>query len=83
MKSGKPIIASNLPVLREILEHGRNALLAEATDPNQWLDNIGRLLVDDELRIALCRNAYEDFRANYTWERRAEFILENINTGNL
>ena len=82
MKSGKPIIASNLPVLREVLEHGRNALLAEATDPNQWLDNIGRLLIDDQLRIAICRNAYEDFRDNYTWERRAKFIFENINTGN-
>lgn len=82
MKSGKPIIASNLPVLREVLEHGRNALLAEATDPNEWRDNIGRLLIDDQLRTAICRNAYADFRANHTWERRAEFILENINTGN-
>ena len=82
MKSGKPIVASNLSVLREVLEHGRNALLAEATDPNEWRDNIVRILIDDQLRTAICRNAYEDFRANHTWERRAEFILENIDTGN-
>ena len=82
MKRGKPIIASNLPVLREVLEHGRNALLAEATDPDDWRDNIGRLLIDDQLRTKICKNAYEDFRAKYTWERRAEFILKNIGIGN-
>ena len=78
MKSGKPIVASNLPVLREVLEHGRNALLADATDPNDWRENISRLLSDQQLQSEICRNAYEDFRAKYTWERRAENILKSI-----
>jgi glycosyltransferase involved in cell wall biosynthesis len=79
MGQRKPIIASNLPVLREVLENGRNSLLAEPTDPRDWKDKILRLLEDDKLRIDIGKGAYEDFRNKYTWEKRAEFILRSIN----
>jgi glycosyltransferase involved in cell wall biosynthesis len=78
MKSGKPIVASDLPVLREVLEHGRNALLVEATNPNAWRKQISCLLVDDHFRAKICMNAFEDFRTKYTWEKRAELIIRHL-----
>jgi glycosyltransferase involved in cell wall biosynthesis len=81
MRRGKPIVASDLPVLREVLEDGVNALLAGATDPEQWRAQIARLLEDDDLRAALGARAQEDFRAQYTWDRRAERILERVEGG--
>jgi glycosyltransferase involved in cell wall biosynthesis len=74
MAAGVPIVASDLPALREILRDGENALLVEPGNPTTLAQAISRLLADEELMVSLSRRAEDDVQC-YTWERRADAIL--------
>ncbi len=78
MASAKPLLASDLPVLREVLVDGENALLAPADDPKYWAERVQQLRDDAGLRAKLGRAARAQFLAEYTWARRAELILSRL-----
>lgn len=71
MASGRPIVASDLPSIREVLTDGRNAILFEAGNPPALTAAIRRIKGDSELGRRLADNALADVR-EYTWARRAE-----------
>jgi glycosyltransferase involved in cell wall biosynthesis len=74
MAVDRPIVATRLPSVEEVLEHDRNALLAEPGDSLSLAASIRRLLLEPEHARALARQALEDVEA-YSWKRRAERIL--------
>lgn len=76
MASGKAIISSDLPAIREVLNE-KNAALVPSTSVEKWKDKIEELR-DGEARARLGRNAYNDFIAFYTWEMRVAGILKGI-----
>lgn len=78
MALGKPIVASDLPVLREILKHEYNALLCPHNNALIWSNTLQRLLNDPKLRMDLGRQALADFINKYTWDSRAKRILQGI-----
>ena len=71
MAAGRPIVASDLPAIREVLRDGENALLVEAGSPEAFAAAISRVLDDQALAAKLAGAAYRD-ATNYTWARRAE-----------
>jgi glycosyltransferase involved in cell wall biosynthesis len=71
MASGRPIVASDLPSIREVLTDERNALLVAPGNPPALTAAIRRLMEDRALGARLARQALDDVRA-YTWEKRAE-----------
>ena len=73
MASGRPIVSSDLPSIREVLTHDENALLVPPGDSHALAAAIERLLADGELGARLAARAFEDVKA-YTWDRRAEAI---------
>lgn len=75
MSSGKPVLCSDLPVLREVLEDGRTALLCPPDDPKAWSAAIGRLESDPDLARRLGTAAQTEFSVKYTWQARARDIL--------
>lgn len=77
MSAGKPIIASNLPVLQEILVHNRNALLCRSDDLEAWKDALTKLN-NSTLRNTLGANAKNDFIKYYSWQARAQKILNSV-----
>jgi glycosyltransferase involved in cell wall biosynthesis len=78
MAAGKPIVASRLPVLGEVLSDGHNALLAEPEDLDAWVERIGQLRADAGLRERIGRQARADFLKEHTWDRRARDLLAAI-----
>jgi glycosyltransferase involved in cell wall biosynthesis len=70
MASGRPIVASDLPSIREVLTDDHNALLVEPGNPQALTAAIRRLKADPGLGERLTRQALDDVR-QYTWERRA------------
>jgi glycosyltransferase involved in cell wall biosynthesis len=76
MAAAKAIICSDLPVLREVLEHERNVLLCPPDDVSTWQKALHRLRDDQILRQRLGSAAYEDFLANYTWQARARLEVQ-------
>jgi len=71
MASGRPIVASSLPSIREVLRDGENALLVTPGDPQALVAGIGRIKDDPALGARLAQQAREDV-AQFTWTRRAE-----------
>lgn len=72
---GKPIIASNLPVVREILTHEQDALLFNVRKPARLADCLLRLAEDAPLRQRLGENALRTAQ-EYSWRRAQERLLE-------
>lgn len=73
----RPVICSDLPVLREIVQHERNALLFTADDARSLAASVERLRTDQSLRDTLAQQGRRDVM-RFTWESRAEEILETI-----
>jgi glycosyltransferase involved in cell wall biosynthesis len=71
MAAGRPIVASDLPALREVLKDDENALLVEPGDAGRMAEAIERLLADASLASRLAGAAWRDVQA-YRWESRAE-----------
>ena len=74
MAMGKPIVASDLPAMREVLTNNENALLVEYGDEEKFAAAINLLLSNSELLLSLGRNA-KALSNRYTWKARAEGIL--------
>ena len=77
MAAGVPIVASDLPSLREILRHGENAWLVRPGNPSALADGIRTLLADWNQAQRLAKRAKRDVKI-YTWEARAAHIIERI-----
>jgi glycosyltransferase involved in cell wall biosynthesis len=71
--AGLPIVTSDLPVLRELLQPDRSALLVPPGDNRALADALRRLAADPALRRQLVGEAQRDLR-EHTWERRAQRI---------
>lgn len=75
MAAGKAIVCSDIPVLREVLEDGRNALLCHPEDIDSWEKALMLLCKNEKMRSQLAENAKMDFIHKYTWRSRAQNIL--------
>ena len=77
---GRPIVASDLPAMREVLTHEETALLVTAGDP-QALALAVRRLADAPVLAARLATGARMLAAAYTWDRRAdrlERVLEAV-----
>jgi glycosyltransferase involved in cell wall biosynthesis len=79
MAAARPIVASDLPALREVLRDGENALLVPPEDPAALARAIRRLAEDQPLAERLAAQAARDVRA-YTWEARGRRIVDFLGT---
>lgn len=78
MASRKAIITSDLPAIREVLAHERDAVLCDPDDVAQWEAAIDRLQREPELRGSLAEAAYGEFLENYTWDAQVRKILSAL-----
>lgn len=79
MAAGRPIVASDLPSIREVLSDGTNALLVEAGNPQALVAGIRKIHGDPALAARLAAQAADDVRG-YTWARRAERLETLLTT---
>jgi glycosyltransferase involved in cell wall biosynthesis len=72
MASAKPIVASAVGQVVDIIQHEENGLLVPPDDVSQMGDAIMRLIADKELRIQLGQKARKDAIQHHSWE---EYLL--------
>jgi glycosyltransferase involved in cell wall biosynthesis len=80
MAAGLPLVASDLPSLREILEDGVDAVLVPPDDPAELAKGIGKVAGDPTLRGRLGKRLLSR-AAQHTWDARAERILDWMEAG--
>lgn len=78
MGSGKAILASDLPVLGEVLEDGRNALIRPFDKPDVWAEALRALDVDRDRLDRLGAAALDDLKTHYSWPMRMHQALEGL-----
>jgi glycosyltransferase involved in cell wall biosynthesis len=74
MASCRPILATSLPSVSEILEDGVNAVLVEPDSAQAILDGIQKILGDPAFARRFSERAVSDVK-NYSWEGRAKKLL--------
>jgi glycosyltransferase involved in cell wall biosynthesis len=77
MASGKPVIASNLPGVRTVVDQGINGLLFQPGDVKDLTAKINYLLQNDDVGKSFGREGRKKTEERYSWERIAE-RLESI-----
>ena len=78
MAAERPIVTSDLPVLREVVRNGETALLCTPGDQTAFADALRRLAADPALRTRLGSAGRDLLEAEYTWDRRARRVLDGI-----
>lgn len=68
----RPVVASDLPALREIVHDGFNGQLSPPDDPPGLAETLAHLLADGPLRRKLGRQGREDVLDNRTWAANAK-----------
>ena len=79
MASGRPVIISDLPPVREVVEDEQTALLVPPGNAGKLAEALQRLLGDKALATRITRRASEVV-SKYSWVRRAERLEELFQT---
>jgi glycosyltransferase involved in cell wall biosynthesis len=74
MAAEKPILATQLPSVMEVLVDGKNAVLVEPDNPQALAQGIRRIMTDKEFSRRISAQARQDV-LTYTWEERAQKIV--------
>ncbi len=81
MGLGKPIVASALEQIADVIEHERTGLLGPPGDAAAAAEQVDRLLGDPELRSRLGAAALEEARETYSWAAHTRRILDALAAG--
>ena len=77
--AGVPTVATDIPGVRELIEHERNGLLVPPRHPQLLAAALERVYADDGLRATIVRNAREVIQRHYSGARLArEFEAEYL-----
>lgn len=74
MAAGRPLVASDLPSSREVLQDGENALLFPPGEAPALASAIRRLLTEPVLAERLARAAWDE-APRYSWDARARALV--------
>ncbi|GIW46935.1 MAG: glycosyl transferase [Deltaproteobacteria bacterium] len=77
MASCRPIVATSIPAVKEILEDNKNAVLVEPDSVSSLVNGIKRVVSEKEFADKLAFQAFIDVK-RYTWEERVKRILGNL-----
>lgn len=76
MASNRPIIATDLPTIMEILIDQETAILVSPDDSRALARGIEKVMVNRQVGQSLSEVAYKEVLEKYTWEKRAKKIIE-------
>ncbi len=79
MASGRPIVAANLPVVRELLRENQDGLLFIPGDANDLAKQVLRILENRELAERVAHSAALRARQQFTWHLAQKRLLKVYN----
>ncbi len=76
LSTGRPIIASNLPVFHEVLNE-KFAIFCDPENENEWISTIEKLYKNGNLRSSMQKYALEAAKS-YSWKNRARVSIKRL-----
>ena len=80
LASSNIVIAPNMPTIQEIVVDGENGFLFKTGDMDSFVDTLRRVLATPPDRLREISHSAYITSKNYTWEKRAEKIVELANS---
>jgi glycosyltransferase involved in cell wall biosynthesis len=83
MSIGRPVVASNVGGIPEMLTHGSEGLLADPQRPDTFVTAISQLLAHPEQAVAMGKRGREKAQRDYSWRRlgqEIELVYRNLAT---
>jgi len=74
----KPIIASNIGGIPEIVKNGMTGYLCKLDDAKQWVERIRFLLDNPSVAKKMGKNARNYMKEKFNWQQIARDFLENL-----
>jgi glycosyltransferase involved in cell wall biosynthesis len=75
MASGLPVVASDIPGVREVVSDGVEGYLANPLDARSFAERIDALLSDPLSRARFGRNGRARVLREFTWDKVADRVL--------
>lgn len=75
MSSGIPIITSNFPMWREVVEGNNCGICVDPTDPKELSNAINTLLSNDSIAREFGQNGLKAVRDKYNWEVESQKLI--------
>ncbi len=76
MACGKAVIASKFGGIRNVISHGKDGMLVDAANPQEFADALFELLADDDKRNAMGLAARDLIEREFSWKAIAEKFLD-------
>ncbi len=76
MAARKPILASALPTIEDILSDEETALLLNASDEEEWVKALDRLKNNPKDAEYIAENGYHMLQDHYIWDKRASTLID-------
>ena len=76
MAAGRPLIASNMPIVRELVREGVDALLFSPNDPDDLAQQVLTLLNDLGMSKRLADSASERALTKFTWHESQKKLIK-------
>ena len=80
LATGRPVLASDLGQIGEVLDHERNAVLVPPGDVDALVLGLVRLADDPDLRRRLGEEGRRDARTRFSWTAHVRRILDRLKT---
>lgn len=77
---GKPVIAANTPVMREVVSNGKDGFVVEFGNIEDLTKKISMLLKDENLRREMGKNGYYKVLKNHSWKSVTDNIINLYET---
>lgn len=74
MAAGTPVLAADIPALRELIKDEQAGLLFAPRDIDELKTKLELVLKDGDLRARLSENGYDLVRRRFTWDKVAERV---------
>lgn len=72
MAAGVPVVATNVPGIRDVVRDGQTGLLVPAASPQRLAEAIERMVRDAAMRRRIAEEAAADVRQRFSWEKVIE-----------
>ncbi|HNO93394.1 MAG TPA: glycosyltransferase family 4 protein, partial [Anaerolineales bacterium] len=76
MAAGRPLLASNMPIVRELVREDVDGLLFSPNDPDDLARQANQLLKDIDLSKRLAESAVGYVREKFTWHESQKKLLK-------
>jgi glycosyltransferase involved in cell wall biosynthesis len=80
LAAGKPVVATNVGGLPEVIHNKINGLLVTPRNPKEIAEAVEKILSDKKLASKLSKNALQTIEREYTWEHAARKTLNAYRT---